>query len=114
MKLLNFTTNNKRDGHNLTESQTTYYFDDIQVKISESLTVSIDGYVDLEFDSNDTSFNHSFGTQEEIELYIDTCDVNIHNIWDEDNCQMSLSKELLQELKQEIENELETENIEQC
>jgi len=114
MELLNFTTNSSRDGHNLNESQTTYYFDDIQVKISDTFTISIDGYIDLEFESKDTSFNHAFGTEKEIELYIDSCDINLHNIWNDDNIQINLPKDEIKEIKQLIEEHLQTENIEQC
>lgn len=114
MKLLNFTTNSSRDGHDLTESQTTYYFEDVQVKIFDTLTATINGYVDLEFGKEDDSFNHSFGTEESFNFFIDSCNVELHSIYDEESEEIGFSKEITKELKQLIEDDLNTQIIEPC
>ena len=104
MKLLNFTTNSRRDGHDLSSSIDIYTFEDIQVKINELLQVTVDGIITLEFDSEKADDDQSY--------FISSCDINILNIWDEDNEKISLSKEFIDALKHEIQNALESESIE--
>lgn len=103
MKLLNFTTNSRRDGNDLKTSQDLYEFEDVQVKINELLEVTVDGIITLEFDSEQADDDQSY--------FISSCDINILNIWDEDNEKISLPKEFINALKHEMQNALESESI---
>jgi len=102
MELINFRLN-------LNQSETTYEFEDVQVKLFDTLTATINGMIDVVFDSKDES-----GTEDEdrIIYFVDTVSISIQNIYDEDSEEISISPKLMIELKQEIENKVQSFDVE--
>jgi hypothetical protein len=100
MELLNFTTNSQRNGHDLKQSQTTYDFEDIQIKLDTEEEITVEGYIDLDFDIDSDGY------------YIDICEVTILTIWDRENEPINLSKEIANQIKHEMQNDLDTCTIE--
>ena len=103
MKLLNFKT------QDLHQSETSYTFEDVQVKMFQDETLTIEGSIDVDFEPEDES-----GTDDEerIVYYILNSNVKIDSIFDSEDNRVHLSYELMNELIHEIENKLDTYTIE--
>ena len=101
MKLLNFKT------ENLHQSKSDYSFEDIQVEVFETLTATIEGTIEIEFDSE-----QGFTNPDNLDYFIDTIEIEIEKMYDEQDEEIGLSDSLMVELKQEIENSLHSLTVE--
>ena len=101
MKLLNFKT------QNLHQTETSYSFEDVQVEVFETLTATIEGNIEIEFDSEQGLTN-----PDNLEYFIDTIEIEIEKMYDEQDEEIGLSDSLITELKQEIENSLQSLTVE--
>lgn len=101
MKLLNFKT------QNLHQTETSYSFEDVQVEVFETLTATIEGTIEIEFDSE-----QGFTNPDNLDYFIDTIEIEIEKMYDEQDEEIGLSDSLMVELKQEIENSLHSLTVE--
>jgi hypothetical protein len=101
MKLLNFKT------QNLHQTETSYSFEDVQVEVFETLTATIKGNIEIEFDSE-----QGFVNPDGLDYFIDSSNVTIEKMYDEQDEEIGLSDSLMIELKQEIENALKSLTVE--
>jgi len=100
---------------NLKQTQTTYEFEDCQMMVdfgTEEMEITIDGIIDVSFDFEDTSFNHSFGTENDGHYFVDSSEINIMNIYDSEGEKISLEKSLLRSVEKELEDLLEVMDVE--
>lgn len=101
MKLLNFKT------QNLHQTETSYSFEDVQVEVFETLTATIEGNIEIEFDSEQGLTN-----PDGLDYFINSLEITIEKMYDEQDEEIGLSDSLITELKQEIENSLQSLTVE--
>jgi hypothetical protein len=101
MELLNFTT------ENLHQSKSDYTFEDVQLKISNNLTTTIEGTIEIEFDSEQGLTN-----PDNLDYFIKYSEITIDTIMESDFDRLNLSDMFTSELKQIIKDELNTLTIE--
>jgi hypothetical protein len=75
------------------------------VKLDTDEEVTIEGYIDLDFDFNDLD------ERGRPDWYIDTCNVVVLKVWDKEDEEISLSKERLNQVKHEMQNDLDSNPI---
>jgi len=91
MELLNFRLY-------LNQSETSYSFDDVQVKLIGGLVVTIEGNLEIEFSDEQGTIN-----PDSLDYFVDTVEIDIETVYDEEDNVIGFAS-LMVQLKQEIEN----------
>lgn len=92
----------------LRTGQSVYEFDDVSVELESGKQIFVEGNAEIDFVFENTGIFD----EDKIEFNIDSCDVNIEKVWNDESEEINLNAEEMKLLQSEIETILRSQNVE--